>query len=81
MSKMETILLGRICTRDGHSDSFSFNRICSDEYEPISAHFRINGHNQLVEIDSIAVSLFGNMIVETGEILIITKERDGCRGP
>ena len=23
MLKMETILLGRICTRDGHSDSFS----------------------------------------------------------
>ena len=34
-----------------------------------------------IRLDSIAVSLFGNMTVEPGEIHIITKEWDGCRDP
>ena len=35
-----------------------------------------NNHHGVVSLDSIAVSLFGNKTVETGEILIITKESD-----
>ena len=35
----------------------------------------------LVRLDSIAISLFGNMTVEPREIHIITKEWDGCRDP
>ena len=48
--------------------------------------FCINGFgcmypSQHHNLDSIAVSLFGNMTIEPGEIHIITKEWDGCRDP
>ena len=39
----------------------------------LARHSVVAGNHQLVPLDSIAISLFENITVETGEILIITQ--------